>query len=153
MWWIYFDFETGSRPGRGLRAFVSSYGHVPLWMALAAFGAGTRMAIDDAGALAELSGERWALAGSAAVFLLVIGAFHLASTRAEHAVFGLLRLGCIALLLVLAAAGERFPVTTLMVLVAVTLAVAMLLEAVSMRDTLRGALRRAVAPPERVGVG
>jgi len=153
MWWIYFDFETGSRPGRGLRAFVSSYGHVPLWMALAAFGAGTRLAIDDAGGLAELSGERWALAGAAAVFLLVIGAFHLASTRAEHAVFGVLRLGCVALLVALAAAGDRFPVTTLVVLVALTLGVAMLIEAVSMRDALRGALARAVAPPQRVVVG
>jgi len=153
MWWIYFDFEMGSRPGRGLRAFVSSYGHVPLWMALAAFGAGTRLAIDDAGGLADVAGERWALAGSAALFLLVIGAFHLASARAEHPVISLLRLACVVPLIALAAAGDRFPVTTLMVLVAIACGVAMLLEAVSMRDALRGALARAVAPPQRVGVG
>ncbi len=150
MWWIYFDFQSGSIPRRGLWAFVSSYGHVPLWMALAAFGAGTRLAIEDAGGLADLAGERWALAGSATAFLIVIGAFHLASARPEHAAIGLLRLGCAALLTALAAAGDRFPVATLMVLVAVLLVVGMLLEAVSMRDALRGALARAVAPPQRV---
>ena len=151
MWWIYFDFQGGAEPRGGRWAFVNAYGHVVLWMALAAYGAGVRLAIEHADGAAEVAGARWALAGSAAVFLLILGAFHLASARAEPAVIAVTRLGCVCLLVALAAGGSAFPVVTLVVLVAVLLGTAMLLEAVSMRDTVRSALARALAPPQRSG--
>ncbi len=151
MWWIYFDFQGGADPRGGRWAFVGAYGHVVLWMSLAAYGAGVRLAIEHADAAAEVAGARWALAGSAAVFLLILTAFHMASSRSEPAVIALGRLGCVVLLVTLAAGGGTFPVVTLVILVALLLVAAMLLEAVSMRDSLRSAVARALSPPQRRG--
>ncbi len=152
MWWIYFDFQGGADPRGGRWAFVSAYGHVVLWMSLAAYGAGVRLAIEHADAAAEVAGARWALAGSAAVFLLIL-------TRVPHGVVAQRARGdrasgawaASALLVALAAGGGTFPVVTLVILVALLLVAAMMLEAVSMRDSLRSAVARALSPPQRRG--
>ena len=150
LWWIYFDFQAGSEVRGGRWAFISSYGHLPLWIAITAFGAGTKLAVKHSDALAKLDGERWALAGSAALAVVVIAAFHLGSQHREPLILSLLRLLAVAGLIGLAAGGAALPVTTLTVLVALLLGFALIVEGVSMRQSARDVLSRVFSPPERI---
>lgn len=149
LWWTYFDLNGAVQPKRGWWAFVFAYGHVPLWIALTAFGAGLKLAIKHAEEIAHDPGSRWALAGGAALFFLAATAFHVASSRREPPVISVLRLGVIAGLVSLAAGGTHLPQTTLSVLVTVAIGLGLLLEALSVRDAERGALMRMVSPPQR----
>jgi low temperature requirement protein LtrA len=59
LWWTYFDLSGAVRPRPGWWAFIFAYGHVPLWMALTAFGAGVKLAIKGADGVAYDPGGRW----------------------------------------------------------------------------------------------
>ena len=48
LWWIYFDLADTSVVGRGALGLVYTYGHLPLLAGVAAFGAGTKLAITGA---------------------------------------------------------------------------------------------------------
>jgi hypothetical protein len=61
---------------------------------------------------------------------------------------GVLRVLLVAGLVVLAAAGANLLQTTFVVLVGTAILIGLLLEALSVRDAERGALRRLVQPPE-----
>ena len=149
LWWTYFDLNGAVQPRRGWWAFVFAYGHVPLWIALTAFGAGTKLAIKHADEIAHDPGARWALAGGAALFFAAAVAFHVASSRREPPLISALRVLVVAGLFVLAAAGGHLPQTTLSVLVLFAIGLGLLLEALSVREAERGALMRMVRPPER----
>ena len=151
LWWTYFDLNGAVQPKRGWWAFVFAYGHVPLWIALTAFGAGVKLAIKHAEEIAHDPGSRWALAGGAALFLIALTFFHLASSRREPPLISLLRLVVVAGLLVLAAAGGQLPQTTLSVVVTVAILLGLMLEALSVRESERGALARLVQPAQRPG--
>lgn len=149
LWWTYFDLNGAVRPKRGWWAFVFAYGHVPLWIALTAFGAGVKLAIKHAEEIAHDPGSRWALAGGAALFFVALTFFHLASSRREPPLMSVLRVGVVAALVGLAAGGGHLPQTTLSVLVTVGILVGLMIEALSVRDAERGALMRMVQPAAR----
>src|SRR5262245_9095908 len=48
LWWIYFDLADTSVVGRGVLGLIFTWAHVPLFCGIAAFGAGTKLAILDA---------------------------------------------------------------------------------------------------------
>ncbi len=78
MWWIYFDYDAPNIL-TGLRnAFVWGYGHVFLWGAIAAVGAGIGVCIDYASAHSELSRTQahLAMAVPLAIFLVSLWSFH-----------------------------------------------------------------------------
>jgi low temperature requirement protein LtrA len=77
LWWIYFDLADTSVVGRGLLGLVYTYGHFPLFAGVAAFGAGTHLAITHAAGAGLEAGIRWALAGGIAAFALSLSLFHL----------------------------------------------------------------------------
>lgn len=149
LWWTYFDMSGAVRPRRGWWAFVFAYGHVPLWIALTAYGAGVKLSVKHAESLAHDPGARRALAGGAALFLGVLATLHAASSRSEPAPLAALRLLAIAGLVSLAAWGANLPQTTVSVLVVAAVALGLLIEALSVREAERAALRRLLQPPER----
>ncbi len=140
LWWTYFEMSGAVQPRRGWWAFVFAYGHVPLWIALTAFGAGVKLTIKSADELAYDPGSRWALVGGAALFLLVLTLIHLASTRREPLLITVLRFLTFAGLVGLGAVGASLPQTDLMVLVALGIVLGLVLEALSVRDAERGTL-------------
>jgi low temperature requirement protein LtrA len=77
LWWIYFDLADTSVVGRGPLGFVYPYSHLPLFAGVAAFGAGTHLAITNAASPGLGAGPRWALAGGVAVFALALALLHL----------------------------------------------------------------------------
>jgi low temperature requirement protein LtrA len=153
LWWIYFDFRSFSSVRGGRWPFVESYGHVPLWLAITAYGVGTKLAIKKADALAADPGVRWALAGGAALFLLLIAAFHVASGNREPRTIAAGRVLAGAVLVALAAGAAGLKLVSLVVIVVLVLLVALLLETLSVRDRGRAVLSRLAAltePPEPV---
>ena len=117
LWWTYFDLNGAVQPRRGWWAFVFAYGHVPLWIALTAFGAGLKLAIKHAEEIAYDPGSRWALAGGAALFFLAAWRSTSRRSRREPPLISALRLLVVAGLVAIAAAGGHLPQTTLSVLV------------------------------------
>jgi low temperature requirement protein LtrA len=77
LWWIYFDLADTSVVGRGRLGLVYLYAHIPLFPGVAAFGAGTKIAITHADQATLIAGGRWALAGGIAAFSLSLAALHL----------------------------------------------------------------------------
>ena len=89
MWWIYFDFEGGSDPARraaGRSSAPTATSSCGCRSRRTARACAWRSSMPTTAA--EIPGARWALAGSAAVFLLILAAFHVASARNEPAVIG-----------------------------------------------------------------
>jgi low temperature requirement protein LtrA len=78
LWWLYFDYLDTSILQRSVRAGqLYVYGHLPLLAALTAVGAGTALAIEDAGEPALAPGARWAFCGGVALSVLALAAIHL----------------------------------------------------------------------------
>src|SRR5206468_1918766 len=105
-WWIYFDLADTSVVGRGTLGLVYPYAHFMLFPGVAAFGAGTRLAITHAGDGSLETGARWALAGGLASFALALAVMHLGAewtTMRDRSFIG--RLVLTAGLIALAAAG------------------------------------------------
>jgi low temperature requirement protein LtrA len=130
LWWIYFDLADTSVVGRGALGLVFLYGHFPLYPGIAAFAAGTTLAIThvDAGSLEP--GARWAISGGLAAFTLALALIHLGaewtSTR-DRTFLG--RLVLVAFLLVLAAIGGDLSPLVFVLLVTAALLGQLLLEA------------------------
>ncbi len=81
IWWIYFDYLDSTVVRRSVLAGqVYLYGHLPLLMGLTAVGAGTKLAIKEAGESDFSDGTRWALCGGVALCLASISVIHLATT-------------------------------------------------------------------------
>lgn len=123
LWWIYFDLADTSVLGRGVLGLVYLYAHAPLLAGVAAFGAGTSLAITQAAHHGLGVGTRWALAGGIAGYELALALVHLGAewTRPRDPTF-LGRLAVGALAIVLAAAGGGIaPVAFVAILVAALL--------------------------------
>jgi low temperature requirement protein LtrA len=107
LWWIYFDLADTSVIGRGTLGLIYLYGQFPLFAGVAAFGAGTRLAITHAGDPGLGAGARWALAGGIAAFALALALLHIGAewtSPRDRTFIG--RLVLAALLITLAAVGS-----------------------------------------------
>jgi low temperature requirement protein LtrA len=106
LWWIYFDLADTSVLGRGVLGLVFLYSHIPLLAGVAAFGAGTKLAITHAADPGLMAGARWALGGGIATFMLSLAMVHIGAewTSLRDPTFcG--RLAVAALAIILAALG------------------------------------------------
>ena len=145
IWWIYFDLADTSVVGRGALGLIYLYGHFPLFPGVAAFAAGTMLAITHADQAALGAGARWALAGGISAFALALSVIHLGaewtSTR-DRTFLG--RLVLIALLITLAALGGGLTPLAFVLLVAGAVLGQLLLEAFTFPTGAASVL----APPE-----
>jgi low temperature requirement protein LtrA len=130
LWWIYFDLADTSVVGRGTLGLVFLYGHFPLFPGIAAFAAGTTLAITHADEPGLGAGARWALAGGLAAFALALAVIHLGAewTSMRDRTF-LSRLLLVVLLVVLAAFGSGLDPLVFVLLVTGGLLGQLLLEA------------------------
>jgi low temperature requirement protein LtrA len=130
LWWIYFDLADTSVVGRGTLGLVFVYGHFPLYPGIAAFAAGTTLAITHVDQPSLEAGARWALAGGLAAFALALAVLHLGAewtSMRDRSFLG--RLVLITLLVVLAAVGGGFSPLVFVLLVTAALLGQLLLEA------------------------
>jgi low temperature requirement protein LtrA len=130
LWWIYFDLADTSVLGRGLLGLIYLDGHLPLLAGVAAFGAGTRLAITEAAAPGLAAGVRWALAGGIAAFALSLALFHIGAewTSPRDPTF-VGRILLAALAITLAAAGGGIAPPAFVVLIAAAVLAQLLVEA------------------------
>jgi low temperature requirement protein LtrA len=132
LWWIYFDLADTSVVGRGKMGLVFLYAHFPLLAGVAAFGAGTKLAIKGADAPNLEAGARWAIAGGLAFYLLSLAALHAGAewtSMRDRAFQG--RLACSAFVVALAAAGGAMRPVVFMVILAVAFVAQLILELVT----------------------
>jgi Bacterial low temperature requirement A protein (LtrA) len=116
--------------GRGMLGLVYLYAHNPLFPGVAAFGAGTRLAIVHAADPALEAGARWALAGGIAAFALALAILHLGAewtSLRDRTFIG--RLVLAAVLIALAAIGGGISPVAFVLLVAGAVLGQLLLEA------------------------
>jgi low temperature requirement protein LtrA len=130
VWWIYFDLADTSVVGRGTFGLVFLYGHFPLLAGIAAFSAGTTLAVTHADQAALEAGARWALAGGLAAFALSLAVLHLGAewTSMRDRTF-LGRLMLVAVLVALAALGVAMSPLVFVLLVTGAVLGQLLLEA------------------------
>jgi low temperature requirement protein LtrA len=124
VWWIYFDLADTSVVGRGALGLVYTYGHFPLLAGVAAFAAGTQLAIRGAADPGLGAGARWALAGGIAAFALSLSLFHLGAewtSPRDRTLLGRLLLSALAIALA-AAGGAIAPLAFVGLLLAAVLA-------------------------------
>ena len=146
MWWIYFDLADTSVVGRGALGLVYVYCHFPLLAGVAAFGAGTKLAIMDAEQPGLGAGVRWALAGGVGAFALSLAVVHLGAewTSPRDRTF-LSRIGLTAFAITLAAAGGGIAPVAFVGLITAAVLAQLLLEA----TTPRGGAATVFEPVER----
>jgi low temperature requirement protein LtrA len=130
LWWIYFDLADTSVVGRGTLGLVFLYGHFPLFSGIAAFAAGTTLAITHADQPGLEAGARWALAGGLAAFALSLAVLHIGAewTSLQDRTF-LGRLALVAFLVLLAAFGGGLSPLVFVLVVAGAILGDLLLEA------------------------
>ncbi|CAB4934784.1 unannotated protein [freshwater metagenome] len=136
IWWTYFDFEGGHKLKAGLWGFVTSYGHIAIWLSTAALAAAAKMAIKHSDEIVADAGERWIAVGSAGVFLATIGIFHFADRDDEPRLLSLARICGIAALMGIGVFGSSLRWPTLMVAIAAILIVGAVVEGLSRRHLL-----------------
>jgi low temperature requirement protein LtrA len=130
LWWIYFDLADTSVVGRGTLGLVFVYGHFPLYPGIAAFAAGTTLAITDVDHAGLEAGARWALAGGLAAFALSLAVVHLGAewtTMRDRSFVS--RLLLVGLLVALAAFGSALSPLAFVLLVTAALLGQLLVEA------------------------
>ena len=130
LWWIYFDLADTSVVGRGALGLVFVYGHFPLYPGIAAFAAGTTLAITHVDQAGLEPGARWAIAGGLAAFALALALVHLGAewTSVNDRTF-VSRLVLVGFLVLLAAFGGGLSPLVFVLLVTVSLLGQLLLEA------------------------
>jgi low temperature requirement protein LtrA len=130
VWWIYFDLADTSVVGRGTLGLIYLYGHFPLFPGVAAFAAGTTLAITHADQAALGAGTRWALAGGIAAFALALAILHLGAewtSPRDRTLLG--RLALTTVLITLAAVGAGLSPLAFALLVTTAVLGQLLLEA------------------------
>ncbi len=144
LWWIYFDLADTSVVGRGVLGLIFVYGHFPLFAGVAAFGAGTKLVVTEAGHTGLGPDARWALAGGIAAFALSLALFHIAAewtSLGDRTFLG--RLGLAAITLLLAAAGGGIAPLGFVAIVAAAVLAQLLLEAATPRTARTARVSRA----------
>jgi low temperature requirement protein LtrA len=152
MWWIYFDVADTSVIGRGTLGLIYLYGHFLLFPGVAAFAAGTTLAVTHANQGALEAGARWAIAGGLAAFVLSLSVIHLGaewtSTR-DRTFVG--RLVLIALLITLAAVGGAIGPLAFVLIATTAIVGQLLLEAFTFPTGAASILEPPEAAPEATG--
>ena len=134
LWWIYFDLADTSVVGRGALGLVYVYCHFPLLAGVAAFGAGTKLAITQATQPGLEAGIRWALAGGVGAFALSLAVIHLGAewtSLRDRTFLGRIALAVVAI--TLAAAGGGIAPVVFVALVCAAVLGQLLLEAMTPR--------------------
>jgi low temperature requirement protein LtrA len=130
LWWIYFDLADTSVVGRGALGLVFVYGHFPLFPGIAAFAAGTTLAITEVHRDALEAGGRWAMAGGLAAFALALAVMHLGAEWTSARDRSLIaRFVLVAVLVALAALGGGLIPLVFVLLVMTAMLCQLLLEA------------------------
>jgi low temperature requirement protein LtrA len=152
LWWIYFDLADTSVVGRGALGLVYVYCHFPLLAGVAAFGAGTKLAIMHAAQAGLGAGARWALAGGTGAFALSLALLHLGAewTSPRDRTF-LGRIGLAALAITLAAIGGGIAPLAFVGLVTAAVLGQLLLEAVTPRTGAATVYEPATSRPDVSG--
>lgn len=147
LWWIYFDLADTSVVGRGALGFVYPYSHLPLLAGVAAFGAGTHLAITNAAATGLLPGARWALAGGIALFALALSLLHIGAewTSVRDRTF-LGRLALVVFAVALAALGGGLDPIVFTGLIAAGALAQLMLEAVTFDEGAASVWEPSAAP-------
>jgi low temperature requirement protein LtrA len=138
LWWLYFDhvldaaaveraFTTGVR--ELLTGFAWAYGHLAIYVGLAAAAVGIELAIDGAEAAALDGAARAVLSGGVAVYLLAITALDPLAPQPIPGSAVAARLGGATLVVALAIAGGALPPTAFVGLLALALAALTAIEA------------------------
>jgi low temperature requirement protein LtrA len=85
MWWLYFDEARHPEPGTSAAAFVWGYGHLPIFAAVAAVGAGLAVAVDHETGASHTGETTTALATTVPIALYLLGVWflHALPTRAD----------------------------------------------------------------------
>lgn len=107
IWWVYFDFveATALRRDDMVRAFVWGYGHLGVYVGIAATAVGIQFAIDAVAEQHALSSvERATFLGGAALYLLAIALIHFVTVASFDEVLAV-RLAGAAAIAVLGAAS------------------------------------------------
>jgi low temperature requirement protein LtrA len=145
IWWVYFSnfderlIDRALSEGRAAqgRSFVYGYGHLVLYAAIAAFGVGLELAIEES---AEEAGTavNWVAMGSIAVYLAMLTAAQLAVRHPLPGRLVAVRLGAAGLLPIMALV--RAPVLPALIVATAALGVVVTLEYVRARtaDVLPG---------------
>lgn len=119
MWWIYFDFDAPNILTNLRNDFIWGYGHVAIWAAIAAVGAGIGVCLDYATGHTDLSRTyaQLTLAIPIAIYLVSLWAFHdfTETLNAPHR----LLLPCAAILIVMLAWTPYAPIWIALALVGV----------------------------------
>lgn len=133
IWWVYFAnfderlIDRALSEGRAAqtRSFVYGYGHLVLYAAIAAFGVGLELAIEESAEQAGVA-VNWVAMGSIAVYLLMLTAAQLAVRHPLAPRLVAVRLAVAGALLVLALVGA--PVLPALVVATVLLGAVVTLE-------------------------
>jgi low temperature requirement protein LtrA len=147
VWWIYFDLADTSVVGRGVLGLVYPYAHFLLLPGVAAFGAGTRLAIIEANSPHLEAGARWALAGGLAAFALALALLHLGAewtSARDRSLIG--RLVLLGALLACAAAGGLMSPLAFVLLVLAAMLGQLMLEAFTFPTGAASVLEQAEVP-------
>ena len=119
LWWLYFDDIAGAplRP-TGSAAYIWIYSHLPLSIALTAFGVGVKKLILEIGDPYLPDKYRWLIAIAMILYLIFVGVLNTAQASASHVISsrvrGYLRFGGAAAIAILAIAGSDMTSTTFM---------------------------------------
>jgi low temperature requirement protein LtrA len=129
LWWIYFDYVDSSVVRRTVAAGQTYlYAHLPLMIGLAALGAGIKLGIKataEAGLTDEVS---WIIGVGVGLFMASVAVMHLVTSHARDDVDLWLRLGTVALALLLGALGSELGIVALLAILAAALALQVVVE-------------------------
>lgn len=149
LWWLYFDQPVQAARVSKRRSYLWGYGHLPIFAAAAAVGAGLQAAIDTAAGTAHIStaAAGLGLAVPLAIYLLGVWGLHLTPGEASPAQ---LVASPLTAALVLASTLTPWPLP----LIALLLAARVVVEIVAPQGEGRGVVvsHGAAAPTETVDV-
>lgn len=127
LWWLYFDDIAGAplRP-TGSSAYIWIYSHLPLSIALTAFGVGVKKLILEIQEPYLPDKYRWLIAIAMILYLLFVGVLNTAQASASHGMSprarGYIRFGGAAVIALLAIAGSSMTSTSFIAASAVVFA-------------------------------
>jgi low temperature requirement protein LtrA len=122
LWWIYFDMlDLGAVRGRFQAFQVYFYAHLPLLIGLTGVGAGTSLAIEEAGHEHLGAGTRAALLGGAALSVAILGTIEAVGKGTLRDRSVLARLGAATALVAIALLGGGLAPVAVVALMAAVL--------------------------------
>ena len=111
MWWLYFDVEANRLLQTTAGTFAYGYGHLPVFAAAAAVGAGVQVLVEHETGLGHIGSFTAGLAVVVPVSLYVLGVWAVVILPNTRSIARLAYPVCAALVLVLAPLGAPVPTT------------------------------------------